>query len=143
MKKYLILLPILILAILQGAFLSLNLVLLAVLFWASIRPAEEGLLVAFIAGVFLDLAVGTTLGVSSFCLMLAGGILILYSHRFDPHHPIFITVFIFLITGLWFLAIDRYFNWQQGLILAFLALLVRMILKVLSIEPEQKGKLRI
>lgn len=143
MKKYLILLPILFLAILQGSFLSLNLVLLTVLFWVSIRPSKEGLLVAFLAGLILDLAQGTALGVSSFCLLIATCVLIAYSRRFDPHHPFFITVFVFLITGLWFLTTEHFFNWRQGLILAFLALFIRMILKIFSIEPEQKGKLKI
>jgi len=143
MKKYLILLVIIFLAILQGSFLSLNLVLLTVLFWASIRSVKEGLLVAFVAGLFLDLAKGSTLGISSFCLLVATSILIIYSRRFDPHHPFFITVFIFLITGFWFLTTEHFFNWQQGLILSLLALLIRMILKFFSIEPKQKGKLKI
>ncbi len=143
MKPYLILLPILILAIIQGSFLSLNLVLLMTLFWASIKPAKEGLLIAFLAGILLDLSRGTSLGISSFYLLVAASILIAYSRKFDPHHPFFITLFVFLIAGLWSLMAAHFFDWRQALILALIALVVRITLKILSIEPEQKGRLKI
>lgn len=143
MKSYLILLPILILAIIQGSFLSLNLVLLVTLFWASIKPSREGFLIAFLAGLLLDLSQGTPLGVSSFYLLVASSILIAYSRKFDPHHPFFITLFVFLMAGLWSLVTAHFFNWRQALVLALIALLVRITLKIFAIEPEQKGRLKI
>ena len=96
MKSYFILIPIFFLALLQGAFLPVNLVLLVVLLWAIIRPPKEVFGVAFISGLFLDLAKGTPLGFSSALLLVTCYLLLLYSRRFDPTHPVFLPLFVFL-----------------------------------------------
>lgn len=125
MKSYLILLPIFFLALLQGAFLPLNLVLLAVLILAVIKPRNQSLIISFLAGFCLDLAKGTPLGISSLVLLAIVYLMILYRRKFDPFHPVFLTVFVFLSSNLYAKLVSNFFNWQEGLILVGLALLVR------------------
>jgi len=128
MKSYLILLPIFILALFQGAFLKLNLVLLLVLSWAAFRPPKESLLVAFFSGLLLDLARGTPLGFSSFALLIAGYLLLLYRRRFDPFHPAFLPVFVFLVSSFLSLIFYRHWFWFESFVLALLALSLRYLL---------------
>ena len=75
MKKYLILLFLFILALLQGAFWKINLVLLAVLLWAGVcRNTKQIFWLAFTAGLFLDLAAGYRLGGSSLFFFIEKGL---------------------------------------------------------------------
>lgn len=139
MKQYLILIPIFLLAILQGAFLKLNLVLLLVLFWASFRPPKESLLVAFSSGLLLDLAKGMPLGLSSLILLLTSYILHLYSRRFDSLHPAFLPIFVFFVSYCLSLISYRHGLWQESFVLAFLALGLRYLLVFLigRVDKEQ------
>lgn len=93
-----IFLPILIFSLLQATFLPLNLVLLTVIFWVAWRPEKTSLYFAFAAGLILDLAKGMTLGLSSFLFLVISYLLILYSRRFNPLHPLFLVVFMLLAT---------------------------------------------
>jgi rod shape-determining protein MreD len=128
MKGYLVLIPILILALFQGIFLPVNVVLLVVLTWAIVRPAQEVLLVAFLGGLFLDLIKGDPLGLNSLLLMSGGYLLILYSRRFDPAHPVFLSVFVFLVSVISNIVLGK--PWLiSGLVLAALSLLVRPLVK--------------
>lgn len=140
MKKYLILLPIFILALFQGAFLPLNLVLLVILFLATARPAKESLLTAFLSGIFLDLASGAPLGYSSILLLISTFLAISYSRRFDPYHPLFIPVFVFMSAGIWSFVREGFTNWPSALILAVLSFLVRIILKILPLDYGERGR---
>ncbi len=131
----------------------MNLVLLAVLVWATIRPMRESLLVAFVAGLLLDLAQGTSLGLSSLIFLIATYILQLYSRKFDPLHPVFLPIFVFRSTIIYqllaspALSADRpageltvnYLVWLEALILALLALLVRPLIKYFSLGFERGG----
>lgn len=128
MKAYLVLLPIFIFALAQGAFLKLNLVLLIVLTWATFRPPKESLLVAFFSGLLLDLAKGTPLGLSSLILLLTSYFLLLYSRRFDSLHPVFLPVAVFLISNLYYLIFYHHWFWFGSLVLALLALGLRYLL---------------
>jgi len=125
MKNNLILLMIvLILAVLQGSFLSLNLILFLVLLRMALRPEAKNLWLAFLGGLILDLAKNQTLGFSAIVFLLASGLIILYSKRFEPAWPPFLT---FLVLGtdlLWGRWVNGYFNWSSSLILGFLALLI-------------------
>lgn len=128
MKIYLVLLPIFILALFQGAFLKLNLVLLFVLTWAIFRPPKEVALISFLAGLLLDLAKGTSLGFSSLFFLVASYFLLLYSRKFDSLHPVFLPVFVFLTASAYCLIFNQYWFWQRALVLAFLALVLRYLL---------------
>lgn len=138
MKEYLILLLILIFALFQGAFLPLNLVLLTVLVWTALRPTKESLLVAFLAGLFLDLGKGYVLGFSSFAFLVFSFILISYSRRFNPIHPVFLPVFVFLSSNLYSLVANHVFNWPEGLILAILALIFGFLGRFFLMETDDK-----
>jgi len=142
MKTYLILLPIFILALFQGAFLKLNLILLLVLTWAVFRPSREVLLVSFASGLFLDLAKGTPLGLSSFNFLVAGYLLLLYRRKFDALHPVFLPVFVFLTSSLYYLVATRHWFWLASLVLTFLALGVRYLL-VFLLGRIDRGQIKL
>jgi rod shape-determining protein MreD len=125
MKSYLILLPIFFISLLQGTFLSLNLALLAVLILAAIKSRRQSLIISFLTGFFLDLAKGTPLGLSSFVFLIISYLMILYRRKFDPFHPVFLTIFVFLSSGFYSQLVFHFFNWREGLVLAGLALLIR------------------
>ncbi len=138
MKQYLILIPIFFLAILQGAFLKLNLVLLLVLIWAAFRPSKEVILIAFSSGLLLDLAKGMPLGLSSLVFLVTSYLLLLYRRRFDSLHQIFLPVFVFLASIFYFLIFNRYLFWLENLILALLALGTRYLLVFLIGRVDRK-----
>lgn len=128
MKPYLILLPIFILALFQGAFLKLNLVLLLVIFWASSRPSKEVLLVAFSSGLLLDLAKGFNLGFSSLVFLVVCYVLLLYRRRFDSLHPVFLPIFVCLASIISQRLYTHHWLWLEGFFLALLALGLRYLL---------------
>lgn len=143
MSKFLILGLFFFSAVLQGAFLPLNLVLLAVIFLAAYRSAKEVLLTAFIAGCFLDLAKGTPVGFSSFWLLVISFLLIVYRRRFDSRHPVFLIFITFLTSGLMnYLAVKNY-GWDLAFILALIAFIFRSILKLFSLEAIDGIKLKV
>lgn len=141
MKFYLILCLTLFLALLQGAVLPLNLVLLLVLLWSIIRPAKEGWGVAFLSGLFLDLAKGTPLGSSSLILLIVCFAWRLYSRRFDPTHPLFLAAFLFLISVAWNLLLREVWL-VDGLALAALSFLARPLVKFYH-EDISRDRLRL
>lgn len=138
MKPYLILIPIFFLALLQGAFLKLNLVLLLVLTWAAFRPAKEVLFLAFFSGLLLDLAKGMPLGLSSLVFLIASYGLLLYSRRFDSLHPVFLPAFVFLASIFYFLIFNRYWFWRESLVLALIALGARYLVVFLIGQIGQR-----
>ena len=85
-------------AIFQGAFLSVNLVLLVVLIWSTFRDDKKSLWVAFAGGLILDISLAKTLGLSSLLLLLSSFLIILYRRRFDPSHFVFLPVFTFFLS---------------------------------------------
>jgi cell shape-determining protein MreD len=93
-KNYLILIPIFLLALLQAVFLPVNLLILLVLGRAAFAPARGGVfLIAFFAGLFLDLATLGRLGSASLLFLFFSLLIILYRRRFDPAHPLFLPLF--------------------------------------------------
>ena len=142
MKSYLVLFPIFFLALFQGAFLSLNLVLLSVLLWATFKPVKEVLWVAFWAGLMLDLAKGTAIGLSSCLLLIVCLCLLLYRRRFDVFHPVFLPFFVFLADWFYNRFFDRPFSWFQSLALVVLAVLVRFLfVRVFNMGEKNRLKL--
>ncbi len=142
MKSSLILIPIFILALLQGAFLQFNLVLLLVLTWAIFRPSEEVILIAFASGLLLDLAKGTPLGLSSLFFLVVCYLLLLYRRKFDSLHPAFLPVFVFLSSTIYDLIFFRHWFWVESFILALLALGVRYLL-VFLIGQVDRGQIKL
>jgi cell shape-determining protein MreD len=125
MKNNLILLiSVLVLAVLQGSFLSLNLILLLVLLRMALKPEAKNLWLAFLGGLILDLAKNQTLGLSAIVFLLAAGLIILYSKRFEPAWPPFLAILVLVTDLLWGRWTNGYFNWLPSLILSFLALLI-------------------
>lgn len=123
--------------------MPLNLVLVGVLVWASIRPAREGLIVAFFAGVFLDFSSGTPLGLSSLIFLVAAYLLHLYSRKYDPLYLFFLPVFVFFSFLVYSLLVNHYPNLRQAFLLAFLAFLIRPLVKYFSPLGFEKGGLRL
>jgi rod shape-determining protein MreD len=141
MKPYLVLLPIFLLALIQGAFLPINLVLLIALFWAMVRPERETFMVAFLSGLFLDLTKGTPLGFSSVYLLLTSAFVLVYSRRFDPAHPVFLPLVVFLSSLVFNLALKE--PWlTEGLVLALMALLARPLVRYYH-EDVEKDQLKL
>jgi len=141
MRNYLILFPIFLFALLQGAFLPLNLVLLVVIFFAVFRPGKESFLVAFFSGLFLDLAKGITLGVSSLILLFICYLLRVYSRHFNSRQPIFLAIFSSLAAILWSRVFQGFFDWRGGIILFVLALFLAVTLRSFWFPDEGKIKI--
>jgi rod shape-determining protein MreD len=142
MKAYLILILVFFLALLQAAFLNLNLVLLLVLTWAVFRPPREVTLVAFASGLMLDLALGKPFGFYSLAFLLASFLLLLYRRRFDSLHPLFLPLFVFLAAYLIFLFEKRFWFCGSCFLLAFLALGVRYLLVFLMGQVD-RGQIKL
>jgi len=143
MKKYLILLPIFLLVLFQGSFLSLNLVLLTIILLTIYIPPKDSLIIAFLSGLFLDLAKGTALGFSSFALLITSLVLQVYSHRFDAYHPLFLFIFTILAAGLMNYIAEGVFAWSLALILALIMLFARVFLGRLWGEAETGIRLKV
>ena len=134
--RYLILVLILALAILQGAFLPINLVLLTVLVWSIVKQSRDSLLVAFLAGVFLDMAVFLPLGSSSLIFLLVVFFVTLYSRKFDPSHPAFLAIFIFISVVLYNLMMQK--PWLvEAVLLTGLSMLLRPVLRKYSADFDR------
>lgn len=83
MRSVLVFLPILVLALLESTIIPLNLTLVAVILWASLRPVQPGLTVAFFSGLILDFLTGKTLGFSSLLALIAVLPVYFYKNRFQ------------------------------------------------------------
>jgi len=142
MKSYLILIPIFIFALFQGAFLPLNLVLLTILFFTAFNANKGSLWVAFWGGLILDLAKGTPFGLSSLLFLTFSFLLILYSRRFEPTHWLFLSFFVFVSAIGYSLIVWRQINWGATLVLVLLTLIVLFILRFFPIEKKRSLKLR-
>jgi rod shape-determining protein MreD len=143
MKNYIYLLLILLLAIFQGALMPLNLILLAVIFLTVYMPTKTTLRLSFSAGLFLDLAKGTALGLSSFWLLVTSFLLIVYGRRFNSRHQLFLAIFTFISSALISRLMIKNFGWNLAFVLALIALVIRLILKWFSLEPNKGIRLKV
>jgi hypothetical protein len=147
MKNNLILLiTILFLAILQGSFLSLNLILFLVLLRLVLKPEAKNLWLAFLAGLILDLAKNQPMGLSSIVFLISAGLIIFYSRRFEPAWPPFLAFLVLVSDLFWSRWANGYFNWISSLILSFIALVVsflwwRFVGRSLNEKIELRNKL--
>lgn len=96
MRYLFIFLLLLILAMLESTLVPLRLTLLAIICWSALRPAEEGLSAAFLAGLILDLFQGRPLGFSSLMFLLFSLLIYSYKNRFQAHQLTFLWPFSFL-----------------------------------------------
>lgn len=125
MKNNLILLiVVLTLAVFQGSFLSLNLILLLILLRMALKPDAKNLWLAFSGGLILDLAKNQFLGLSAIVFLLAAGLIILYGKRFEPAWPPFLAILVLGTDLLWSRWTNGYLNWLPSIILSFSALLI-------------------
>jgi len=131
MKYILVIMLALFLAILQGTLIPLNLLFLLVVFVATLRTPTETLVLAFFGGLFLDLALGNHLGVSSLVFLVISGLIILYRRRFDPAHLLFLPLFITLGTLINLLVGRQPLALGNLLILLGLSLVIRKLIIVL------------
>ena len=129
MKSFFILIPIFLFALLQGAFLPLNLVLLTVIFFTVFGEEKTAFLIAFFSGLFLDLAKGTPLGLSAACLLLVSGLLCLYAFRFNSRQPLFLTTASFLGQLFWGKIFQGFWNFKEALFLGIFAFFLGIIFK--------------
>lgn len=121
MKNFLILLPVtLVLALLQGTFLPLNLLLLLIILVAVVKPGKVSSFLAFWSGFLLDLVSGTPLGLSSFLFLIFSFVLFLYRRRFDPNHPFLLLFFVFFFAVFFNWIVYHHWGWLQGLVLVVL-----------------------
>jgi rod shape-determining protein MreD len=105
MRTLLVLIPIMFLAFFEATITSLHLCLLGIILWASLRPSRQALLVAFLAGVILDLLKGQSLGVSSLLFLVISFLIGLYKNRFQAARLAFLlpfTLFSILLADLIF-----------------------------------------
>ncbi len=123
-NNLLLLILVLVLAVFQGSFLSLNIILLLILLRMALKPEAKNLWLTFLGGLILDLAKNQFLGLSSIIFLLAAGLIILYSKRFEPAWPPFLAILILATDLLWGRWTNGYFNWPSSLILSFMALLI-------------------
>lgn len=88
--------PMLLLAIVQFTIVPIHLLIL-LLFLVCWRGSEElGLVSAFLAGLFLDLVSGGTLGRTSLFFLGSALVIILYRRKFSFSHPLILLVFFIL-----------------------------------------------
>lgn len=141
MKNFLILLPVtLVLALLQGTFLPLNLLLLLVILVAVVKSGKASAFLAFWSGFLLDLASGAPLGLSSFLFLIFSFILFLYRRRFDPNRPFLLLFFVFFFAVFFNRIVYHHWSWLQGLALVVLVYASRPLMKCFQ---DFKGGVRL
>jgi len=137
MKQYLILLLILFFALLQGAFLPSNLVLLTVIFFTILGEEKTAFLVTFFSGLFLDLVKGVYLGSSSAYFLLISGLLCLYASKFNSRQPLFLASVAFLGQLFWGKIFQDFWNFEEALVLGIFAFVLGLILKNFLISSQK------
>ena len=100
MKNIIIYLLVIIVALLETTIIPLNLTLVTVILWASVRSDYQGLSVAFLAGLLIDLLLGQNLGFSSLLYLLAVIPVYLYKRRFHAEKWQFLLPYILIIISL-------------------------------------------
>jgi cell shape-determining protein MreD len=141
MSKYLFYPIIFLLSVIQAAFLPINLVLMTlVLWWGFAGSAVEVFIWSFVAGLFLDLARGTTLGLSSLIFMIFSLFFYLYRRRFDYRIPWLMAIYV-VIMDVIFEKISVGSFWLVRLvILGIITLVIAFVLNNFWAWESQKGK---
>lgn len=138
MKLYLVWLPvILILSVLQAAFLPLNLVLLLVLL---LSLQAKSFWLAFWAGLLFDLASGLVLGTSSLIFLVACFGFRWFTQRFDIRQPLLPAGFVLAAVLLYQRLVFGSWSWWPALVLAVLVFLLQPLI---SYFQENQGGLKL
>ena len=128
MKNWLSLFIVLLLSLFQSTVLSINFLLIFVL-WKGSYPW------AFWTGLVLDLMAGNRLGLSSFLFLLLLFLFRLYSRKYEPR-PFFLITFIFLASFIFAKIEAESWSFWQGIVLSLGMLLLRE-----QFEKERQLKL--
>ncbi|HUS95049.1 MAG TPA: rod shape-determining protein MreD [Patescibacteria group bacterium] len=84
--------------------------LIATIAWALLRGWQEGIIWAFVAGIFVDLFSAAPLGVTSLALMAAVGVVVFLQHHLPEYRvviPVILTVIGTLVFWLVYLILLR------------------------------------
>ena len=137
MRYFLVFLAILLIAFFQTTVVNFNFLLLLVLFSAVSFTSETALLIAFLAGFFLDLFSGSVLGFSSLGFLLPIFLLFLYRQRFSPQHYLVVGLFAAISYFLFCLITTRAFSLFEGIILVVLMIIFRLLFPFLFRTVEE------
>lgn len=117
MRNLLSLLILFLLSLLQSTVLSINLLLIFVLWRGRYHWA-------FLAGLVFDLMAGNRLGLSSLLFLFILLLFRLYSRKFEPQ-PFFLATFVFLASFLFAKIEGQTWTLAQGLVLGLVIVLIR------------------
>ncbi len=137
MKNLVIFLIIFILVLLESTVIPLNLTLVAVIVWATLRPVDQVLFVAFLSGIVLDLFTGRSWGFTSLTFLLSALPIYLYKNRFQGDKLRFLLPYSFLI-----IFIINFFSGTVSLVPIILGSLSTIfllpILRILSLVIQEE-----
>lgn len=122
-------------SILQVFLGEVSLVLLLVLVWAFIAERKQAIIVAFMAGVFVDLAQFQCLGVSSLFFLIVVFLVFLYKDRFNPLVLLFLPLSCFFASLFYDFLLRGYLDFEKAFLSALLALIIRFLLKFIISRP--------
>lgn len=117
------------LSLFELTLLPLKLALVFVLAYALNSPFQKTLFLVFFAGLIYDLVLIQPLGFTSLFFLATAFSISLYSQKFQPRHPVFITLFLVLSLTAYHLL------WQKGFSPAWLGFEVffgLFLLKILN-----------
>lgn len=118
----------LLLAAVEGSFISFPLVLIYLLFLTLLRKDNFVLNLAFLGGLILDIFYMRRLGATSIFFLCFLYSMLLYRNKFEISNFFFITIFTFLGTFVYFLLFSPVFILQKTLISVFLVTIFSKIL---------------
>lgn len=104
MRNLLLILLIFLLSLWETTVFPLNLTLVAVVIWAALRSVSQGLPIAWLAGLILDLLSGRVLGTTSLAFLLLTLPVYFYKNRFQPDRWQFLLPFLLIALVLYNLA---------------------------------------
>lgn len=132
------------LAIFQNLVWDFNFLLVFVLVATLGFSGNFALILAFLAGLFLDLLGGAKLGFSSLGFLLPTFLLILYRQRFSFQNPLLILFLTLAYYALFSLITTRPFNSLEGAVLLALVMVFRFLVPSLfQGEPEKEPRLKL
>lgn len=146
MRFFLYFLTILFLAFFQTVVWDyFNFLLVLILTASLLFSASRALLLAYLAGLFLDLFSGMRLGLSSLSFLLPSFLLTLYRQRFSFQNPILIFIMAFGAAFLFSLTSGQAFNPLEAILLACLMIVFRFLFPFLfkSEEEQEQFKLKV
>ena len=140
MFKYFAYLILFVLAVIQAAFWPINLVLASLVILLTLsQSVSQGLLLAFVSGVFLDLANGSNLGISSGLFLIFTLVFFLYQRRFNYQNPIFLGLFVLISSLIYDRLAFGYFIWQAAVVVSLITALAAFLISGVLVWRPEKG----